>query len=129
MQHQIKFVMPEFKNKPALRSIDKFKLENTGSVPVMEIFKTYEGEGLKIGTPRVLVRLGGCPVHCVNCDTPQSFTVKKSMKVMTPSEVIEAVLNLINDETNRVTVREVSITGGEPMMYPELCTDRVEHNR
>ena len=119
MDNIIKFHTKDFLNKGALKSINGFKAENQGKVPVMEIFKTYEGEGSKIGTPRILVRLGGCPVRCVNCDTPHSFTVKKSMKVYSPAELVQEIVKVARYDENHFSVREISITGGEPMMYPE----------
>ena len=116
---QIIFTTKQFKNQAALRTIENFKAENAGMLPLMEIFKTYEGEGSKIGTPRILVRFGGCPVYCNNCDTPQSFNVRKSMRVISPEDLSTEIVKLATDDAGNYTVREISLTGGEPMMYPE----------
>jgi 7-carboxy-7-deazaguanine synthase len=115
---QIIFTTKQFKNQAALRTIENFKAENAGMLPLMEIFKTYEGEGSKIGTPRILVRFGGCPVYCNNCDTPQSFNVRKSMRVISPEDLSTEIVKLATDDAGNYTVREISLTGGEPMMYP-----------
>ena len=81
--------------------------------PVMEIFYTVEGEGTKIGTPRVLARVGGCPVGCAWCDSVYTWAAK-GLPMVTPELFVEQI-----HKVARGRVREVSITGGEPMMYPE----------
>lgn len=112
------------RNQRALKTIKIFKEEHKSKLPIMEIFKTYEGEGLKIGTPRILVRVGGCPIKCVSCDTPHSFTVKSSMKALTCEEILSEVTFIAFDafdcNTSTYKIKEVSITGGEPLMYPEM---------
>lgn len=120
MTTPIKFYPTSFLNKGAVRSIDRFLADNEADIlPVMEIFHTYEGEGSKIGTPRILVRLGGCPVMCKNCDTIHSFNVnKKMMKYQTMDQIVARVLELAIPDGVPI-VREVSITGGEPMMYAD----------
>lgn len=80
--------------------------------PVVEIFKSIEGEGLHLGTPRVLVRAGGCAVGCSWCDTPHTWALKHSTTVP-----IEYVAQSIIKRTEG-RVREISFTGGEPLHYP-----------
>ena len=116
--NQIIFTTKQFKNQAALKTINAFNEQHEGMLPLMEMFKTYEGEGSKIGTPRILVRFGGCPVYCNNCDTPQSFNVRKSMEIISPEDLTTKIVNLASDGEN-FTVREISLTGGEPMMYPQ----------
>ena len=45
------------------------------SAPVMEVFASFQGEGLYAGEPQVLVRLRGCPLRCPWCDTPGSWRI------------------------------------------------------
>lgn len=40
---------------------------------VNNIYPTVQGEGAQAGTPMTIVRLQGCPVGCVFCDTPESW--------------------------------------------------------
>lgn len=81
-------------------------------LPVIECFYGIEGEGIDIGEPRILLRVGGCRVSCLNCDTPNSWGLKSS-QTMKVSDVID-MLNALIDEHK---VSTVAITGGEPMHY------------
>ena len=38
---------------------------------LVEDFVSLEGEGLHTGTPTYFIRLAGCNVHCVFCDTKE----------------------------------------------------------
>ncbi|MCK6413824.1 MAG: 7-carboxy-7-deazaguanine synthase QueE [Azonexus sp.] len=69
-----------------------------------EIFYSLQGEASRVGLPTVFVRLTGCPLRCVWCDTTYSFTGGE------PS-TIEAVLA----EVARYPARQVCVTGGEPL--------------
>ncbi len=69
-----------------------------------EIFFSLQGEATRVGLPTVFVRLTGCPLRCVWCDTTYSFTGGE------PSD-IAAVLA----EVGRYPARQVCVTGGEPL--------------
>lgn len=81
-------------------------------IPINEIFYTIEGEGLEIGRPRILCRVGGCLVGCTGCDTVRTWSLKQS-ELYTLDKVIAEIESL-----GQGRVREVSLTGGEPMHYP-----------
>jgi len=72
---------------------------------ICEIFYSIEGEGIEIGRPEVFVRLSGCNLRCVWCDTKYAWENGKEMSV---EEVIE--------EVKKYPCKNVSITGGEPLL-------------
>ncbi len=63
-----------------------------------------QGEASRAGLPTVFVRLTGCPLRCVWCDTTYSFTGGEASD-------IAAVLA----EVGRHPARQVCVTGGEPL--------------
>ena len=74
---------------------------------ITEIFLSLQGESRSMGWPTVFVRLTGCPLRCVYCDTAYAFTGGERM---TLAEILEAVV--------RFGVRRVCVTGGEPLAQP-----------
>ncbi len=71
---------------------------------VCEIFHSLQGEGLRQGLPSVFIRLSGCPLRCVWCDTPYSF--QKGTKYS-----VEAILQKVRG----FNTKEICVTGGEPL--------------
>ncbi|QSI76386.1 7-carboxy-7-deazaguanine synthase QueE [Niveibacterium microcysteis] len=69
-----------------------------------EIFFSLQGESTRVGLPTVFIRLTGCPLRCVWCDTTYSFTGGEWY-------TIDAILA----ETARHRTRTVCVTGGEPL--------------
>ena len=78
---------------------------------VTEIFKSIQGESTWAGLPCAFVRLTGCTLRCVWCDTAYAFHGGKDMTVQ---ETTQAALAL--------GTGLVEITGGEPLeqdgVYP-----------
>ncbi len=82
------------------------------TLAVAEIFHSIQGESTFAGLPCVFVRLAGCNLDCVYCDTPASRAVGTPMTVP----------NLL-DAVSAFGCRLVEITGGEPLLQagtPEL---------
>lgn len=75
-----------------------------GLLRITEIFYSIQGESVRAGLPCVFVRLTGCPMRCVWCDTEYAFEGGRSMDVATVVAEIE-----------RFPCRLVEITGGEPL--------------
>jgi 7-carboxy-7-deazaguanine synthase len=75
---------------------------------VNEIFHSIQGESSYAGSPCVFVRLTGCNLRCVWCDTAHAFHEGRPMTV-------EQVL----DEVERYGCPLVEVTGGEPLLQPE----------
>lgn len=78
-----------------------------GSTPlrVTEIFHSIQGEADAVGWPTVFVRLTGCPLRCVWCDTTYSFHGGERRSVAS-----------VLDEVARYQTRHVCVTGGEPLV-------------
>ena len=80
------------------------------NLKVSEIFYSLQGEGARIGTPTIFIRLQGCKAKnaCyqlgIKCDT--EF---ESGKEMTIEEINDWILNNAND------CKEITWTGGEPL--------------
>src|ERR1041385_2180904 len=55
---------------------------------ITEIFKSVQGEGTRAGLPCVFVRLTGCNLRCVWCDTEYAFREGRQMRV---TEIVECV--------------------------------------
>lgn len=71
---------------------------------ISEIFFSLQGEATRVGLPTVFVRLTGCPLRCVWCDSEYAFTGGSTME-------IDAILSLVRG----YPTRQVCVTGGEPL--------------
>lgn len=78
------------------------------SLRVTEIFHSLQGETGFAGFPTVFVRLTGCPMRCVWCDTAYAFEGGERMS-------IEAIV----DAARETGARYATVTGGEPLAQPE----------
>lgn len=87
-------------------------------IPMVEIFETVEGEGLKAGFPTVFVRLFGCNLRCTWCDTPYSYPPHQAERVMTIAEIMQ--------EVSSYSARHICLTGGEPLLYKERSALLIE---
>lgn len=74
---------------------------------ITEIFYSLQGEARTVGLPTVFVRLTGCPLRCVYCDTEYAFHGGSPMYL---ASILERVAT---DAPAYVTV-----TGGEPLAQP-----------
>ena len=71
---------------------------------ITEIFYSLQGEARTVGLPTVFVRLTGCPLRCVYCDTAYAFSGGENMSIEAICEQVAAY-----------TPRFVTVTGGEPL--------------
>jgi 7-carboxy-7-deazaguanine synthase len=76
------------------------------SLRVTEIFHSIQGESTWIGVPTTFVRLTGCPLRCVWCDTEYAF---HGGELMTLDQIVARV--------DEIGTRVVEITGGEPLVH------------
>jgi 7-carboxy-7-deazaguanine synthase len=71
---------------------------------VTETFVSIQGEADAVGWPTLFIRLTGCPLRCVYCDTQYSFYGGEW-------QTLEQLLATARDSG----VRHVCVTGGEPL--------------
>ncbi len=74
------------------------------SLKISEVFYSLQGEATRAGLPTVFVRLTGCPLRCVWCDSEHAF---RGGQRMTQAAVLAQVAAL--------GARQVCVTGGEPL--------------
>ena len=89
---------------------------------VNEIFYSIEGEGVRAGYPCVFVRLFGCNLNCLYCDTRYSCEGDQ-YREMTVDEIVQVV--------QEYGCARVTITGGEPTMqsgFADLVKALARHN-
>ncbi|HEX7362999.1 MAG TPA: 7-carboxy-7-deazaguanine synthase QueE [Bryobacteraceae bacterium] len=78
---------------------------------ISEIFYSIQGEGMLAGVPSVFVRTSGCNLRCVWCDTPYTSWAPEGQNLS-----LEEIL----EKTARFSCSHVVVTGGEPMIAPEI---------
>jgi 7-carboxy-7-deazaguanine synthase len=76
----------------------------TDTLKITEIFYSLQGETSTVGLPTVFIRLTGCPLRCVYCDTAYAFYGGERMAI---SDVVDRVA--------RLGGQKVTVTGGEPL--------------
>jgi 7-carboxy-7-deazaguanine synthase len=76
---------------------------------VTEIFRSIQGESTYAGLPCTFVRLTGCNLRCVWCDTEYSFYGGSKVS-------LDEVMRQVRDLGGRL----VEITGGEPLLQEEV---------
>lgn len=94
---------------------------------IEEIFRSIQGEGTRAGLPCIFVRLTGCNLRCTWCDTAYAFYGGKKMSV---EEICARVDELSQSgpraaanampAKNGIGIRLVELTGGEPLLQPEI---------
>lgn len=78
---------------------------------ISEIFYSVQGEGGLAGVPSVFIRTSGCNLRCDWCDTPYTSWEPSGDEMRVEAVVAEAAA---------YPARHVVVTGGEPMIAPEI---------
>ena len=98
---------------------------------LVEVFWSAQGEGSFVGRPTVFVRFGGCDLRCRWCDSPHTWNEGATCRIessagtqrftVEPNPIsLDRILESI-DELQPQSGSFVSLTGGEPLLQPELA--------
>jgi 7-carboxy-7-deazaguanine synthase len=79
---------------------------------IAEIFYSLQGEGSLVGVPSVFIRTSGCNLRCAWCDTPYT-----SWQPEGDDQDLDQILRAVRSFG---AARHVVVTGGEPMIAPEI---------
>jgi len=79
---------------------------------VIEKFVSIDGEGPSAGELATFFRFSGCNLRCAWCDTKYSWNNEVQPEIMTADEICNYV--------NETGVVNLTLTGGEPLMQPEI---------
>jgi 7-carboxy-7-deazaguanine synthase len=126
--------------KRALRSLQETdrrddKASASAKAPLVEIFHSVQGEGRFVGVPMTFLRTATCPLRCLYCDTPNSYTAPARFPVrlgvreqQEPNPVssvraAELVRLVATSCEQGARTSRVSITGGEPLAFPDFVKD------
>ena len=100
----------------------RFLPSTTSMLRVTEVFRSIQGESTHAGRPCAFVRLTGCPMRCVWCDSEYTFVGGEHISI----EDLVAQLHALGCQL-------VEVTGGEPLAQKEalqliakLCDDGFE---
>jgi organic radical activating enzyme len=105
----------------------------------VEVFSSVQGEGPHVGASTLFVRLGGCDLRCRWCDSPHTWKPAASCRIQTArhAEAFREVPNPVAVEAIAAAAETlelgahafVSLTGGEPLLQPEVVRALAERMR
>ncbi len=84
-------------------------LTKKNSLFVCETFSSIQGEGLYAGMPFYFIRLSGCNLRCIYCDTSYAWERGEEISI-----------DIIVKGWRESGLRYVLITGGEPLLQPSV---------
>ena len=82
------------------------KSDTSDKMKIIETFTSLQGEGLKMGALTFFIRMAGCNLRCSWCDTKYAFGEGEECDIETLA--------------NMPDVKNVCITGGEPLLQEKL---------
>jgi 7-carboxy-7-deazaguanine synthase len=98
-------------------------------IRIAEIYRTLQGEGRLTGVESVFVRTSGCNLRCGFCDTPYASWTPEGDQLAVKEVLAEverlavspfATLPADEHHPEGSPLRHIVITGGEPMLFPDL---------
>lgn len=107
---------------------------------LLELFSSFQGEGPLAGIRQIFVRLSGCHLRCVYCDTPESWERSAAWKleVAPGARAFEEranpvdsadVLRIVREWNAKIPHHSVAFTGGEPLLQPDFVRSLAEGAR
>ena len=96
------------------------------TAPLFEVFSSVQGEATRVGERHLFVRLAGCDLECVFCDTPASRRVPDEARLFLPDGPFPAPnplsRNTLDDWVQQLDKASgphhaIAITGGEPLLF------------
>lgn len=103
-----------------------------------EIFRSIQGEGPMAGRVRTFVRLSGCNLHCVWCDTAYTWNWRGSaftherdrsgapFKFDLADEMVKLNVANVAARVAALPAEGIVITGGEPLMQADAVAALVQ---
>lgn len=79
---------------------------------IAEMFSSINGEGTHAGQLAFFVRFTGCNLNCSYCDTKWANVPNAPYTEMTADEILS--------EVKRSGIKNVTVTGGEPLIQQEI---------
>lgn len=86
-------------------------------LPLVEIFDSWQGEGLYAGQRQIFVRFYNCNLKCSYCDEKN-----KKYKLVSISEIVKKIKTISFNKG----INNISFTGGEPLLYWQAIKDIIE---
>jgi 7-carboxy-7-deazaguanine synthase len=80
-------------------------------LPISETFCSIQGEGKLTGVPSFFIRVSGCNLRCVWCDTPYASWLPEGTSLR---------LEKLVEKAKATPARHAVLTGGEPMMFAQI---------
>jgi len=126
--------------KRALQGLQQAERRDDGAIrsakaPLIEVFHSVQGEGRFVGMPMTFLRVATCPLRCLYCDTPHSYAAPARFPVRlgvcdqqepNPSSAVRAaelVRLVVAANEPGARAPRVSVTGGEPLVFPEFVRE------
>jgi organic radical activating enzyme len=96
------------------QGLDNVKIQvEQPNADLVEIFSSFQGEGIFIGAKQIFIRFAECNLNCSFCDTPKGVLMKGMTigQVLKEAKELERVFGLHHS---------VSLTGGEPLLHADF---------
>ncbi len=101
---------------------------------ISQIFQSIQGEGIYVGERQIFVRLVGCNMSCLYCDTPEKelpsddsqciLSLKEApQKIKNPLTVGDTLASIEKLSDKKEIFHSISFTGGEPLLQVDFLKE------